>query len=328
MGKSSALRLGAAMAVAWLAGCARGPLLERTIEPAAELPLLTFPQVWVATPDDALGMQLAQDVTSFLEQRARRVAPAELEPARRRGVIPSGTLVLRLVPSYEDSMETRTTERPETVCGSTGCYRELTRVEYEVPVVTARLEVFVHDGPSARLLDHRSAVFTEEGRDYAELRALATRAMAARLREWIRPEARTLRARLLPDAWPGLGEVFAAAEGGDLRSAREALSHYVGAPAFRALPPDRRAVLLYDLGQLWRFDPDAPGDALHRARELLTRAVRLDPRTRYHRALEELAGDEARARNVAAQREAAAHNFALGRAAAPPPPAGYEQPAP
>ncbi|NOY94417.1 MAG: hypothetical protein GXP55_24845 [Deltaproteobacteria bacterium] len=226
-------------------------------------------------------------------------------------------------------MDSRITEHPETVCGPFGCYQESRLTEYQVPVLSMDLEVVVHDGPSAAELARFSLHAQEEGREFAELRVRASAELTRRLMAMIDPEARTLHARLLPVPDADAERALAFAAKGRLADARRELRGLIRSDALAALEERSRAAVFYDLAQLLRFDPEAPRDAPARARRLLQRAVRLDPRSRYDRALRDLAEDERRAATLQDQRSAAAHNFALGRgetrgeAGAPTPPAGY-----
>jgi len=330
-------RLASCLLALALFGCGRGPTLTRTVRPASLLPLRTFPSVWVATSSELDALRLADAVVLELNQvgpaRARRVELASLEPARAAGRIPAGTAVLRLSPSFEERMDSRVTERPQTVCGPFGCYQESHTTEYEVPVLDIRLEVVVHDGPSATELARFVLRGDEEGRDFGVLRTQAVTLMAERLMAMIDPEARTLRARLLTVTHPSVEHALDLARAGQLTAAREALTAFVASDALTRLSPTKQAAVLYDLAIAIRFDPAAPEGANARARELLQRAVTLDPRRLYDRALADLSEDDRRAQALADQRAAAEHNFALGRGETPPdtssatepppPPAGY-----
>ena len=106
------------------------------------------------------------------------------------------------------------------------------------------------------------------------------------------------------------------------------LERFVGSTSFEALRSEERALVLYDLGQICRFDRSLPADErFRRSAGALRRAVRLDPEIRYANALAELEAHRQSRALVHEKDDAMAHNFRIAKdptgASVPDPPATY-----
>jgi len=87
---------------------------------------------------------------------------------------------------------------------------------------------------------------------------------------------------------------------------------------FDELPREHRAVVLYDLGQVRRFDRSLPPEQrFERAAEALRAAVRLAPEPRYALALGDLQAHRRSRAMVREQHAAMAHNFRIGSGRGP-----------
>ncbi|MCB9599960.1 MAG: hypothetical protein H6721_24640 [Sandaracinus sp.] len=317
-------------------GCG-GPTLEARVTTPATVPLRTFPSVLVATADEldaiALGDRLARHLAAGGIE-ARRVRTLDLEAMRTSGRIGRAVGVVILEARVRETNAIRYDERPETVCGPSGCFTRQRRSAYDVPVLEVRLRVSVHEGATGRALQRVSFGVEEEGRTYDRMRERAFSRIGDRLVRLV--DTREERVRVALPRLP-LPEVEAAVEelrGGRWREGRAALERLARDEAVTALEPEKRARVYFVLSVARRFDPVSLERDVERhfraAESALRAALRDDPHPRYQRALEALIEHRRQVELLRAQREAAEHNFGLDATPADPgvptPPPGYGAP--
>ena len=318
-----------------LGGCAVGPVAEAEVAYPAVVPVRTYPRVYVARglrgEEAELGARLAQhldggDVGAELVDRQR------LERERLGPGLPVASVIVLLALEARRETLTRWTTRPETICGPTGCFTRQRTVTLDVPAFRARLEVTVLDGPSTRTLQRVAFEVTEEGRAPASMRSRALSRLERRLLTMVdaRVERVSIQLYDVPDDAFRAG--LRALAAGRWREGRVALERAMRRDAVNGLSRRTRARAHYDLAIARRFDPETLAADFERhfrvAEEPLKEALRLDPRPRYAEALEALRDHRDQLAIVRAQREAAAHNFALDEQTpaspgVPPPPPSY-----
>lgn len=327
-----------ALALALLCACA-GPTLEARVTTPATVPLRAFPEVLVATADDleliALGERLARHLTNDTASpiRARRVRIGDLERLRTSGRIARAAVVVILEATVRESSTVRYDNRPETVCGPSGCFTRQRQNAYDVPIVDARLRVSVHEGPTGRALQRVSFSVEEEGRAYQRLRERAFVRLGDRLSSLVDAREQTVRVRLARAPLPEVDEAHELLRAGRWREGRALLERLARSEQVTALPRTERARVYYDLSIARRFDPVSlerdPERHFRAAESPLRAALRDDPDPLYQRALEDLATHREQVELLRRQREAAEHNFGLDgerRSSVPTPPPGYGAP--
>ncbi len=316
-------------------GCASGTVVGARVLRPAVVPLRAFPRVWVTrghlleevTLSEALGAHLTElggVEVSFVDLDS-------LEPARTAGRIPPATIVVITQIDFHESTDSRWTSRPETVCGSAGCYAGRRTYVYDVPTLRAVLTLTVHDGPTAQLRQRLRLKADEEGRDYDVMRHRATAALVDRLLPLVDQRVENVRVVLYGVDVPEVEAAVRTIARGEWTAGRRALEHAVRSDAVRALEPSERARVLYDLGQARRFDPSTltdPERHFRAAEHALRAAIRLDPDRRYRRALAELAAHREGVELVREQQDAAEHNFRVGQGVPEPPPGYLQSPPP
>lgn len=316
-----------------LLGCA-GPTVVATVPTPALVPLRTFPFLVVVSGPDAVEQAIADALAAHLQgdgRVVRRADRADVEAMRLRGELPAASVVVWLEVEERRDSRTRLGSRPETVCGPAGCYTRNRPDSYEIPTLRMGARVTVLEGPSARILQRLGVEIQEEGRGYARMRERASRRLLERLLAMVDPHPETVAVRLLRVALPGVEEALDLMGRGRWHEARTRLEAVARSAAFRRLTAKQRARVLYDLAIARRFDPVTferdPERHFDAAEAALRRAVRLDPEPLYDRALRDLRAHRDRARLLREQREAAEHNYRLGRPGSapsiPPPPPGY-----
>jgi len=329
----------AAIVVAWLVlvlGCG-GPTLEARVTTPATVPLRAFPEIWIATADEldaiALGERLATHLRSDRVE-ARRVRVADLEPMRSSGRLRRASVVVILEARVRESTVLRYDNRPETICGPSGCFTRQRRDAYDVPIVEVRLRVSVHEGPTGRALQRVSFGVEEEGRGYDRMRERAFERLGARLVTLVDTREELVRTRLprppLPEVELAIDELRA----GRWREGRARLERLARSAEVTSLAKDERARVYFTLSIARRFDPVSLArdtDRHFRAAESALRAaIRDDPQLRYQQALDALIAHRRQVELLEAQREAAEHNFGLDAEPAevdvPAPPPGYGTP--
>lgn len=306
-------------------GCAGGPTVRARVQHPAAIPLRTFPVVWLAVGADAREQQLAEALAAHLrgpERQVDLVQRNDLEQRRLAGAIPAASVVVLLELQLRQGTITRPTTRPETICGSAGCFTRHRTDYFDVPTLRVRVRLTVFEGPTARILQRHTESAQDEGRRPAQMVERALQDLRERLFLLVDQRVQELEVGLLDADVPGVSDALLAIERGDWREGRVRLERVLETGDFAAADAETQARVLYDLGVARRFDPVSREGDLARhfeaAEEALRRAVRLDPRPRYDRALREAGADRARMQAVAAQRDAAQHNYQLGPSAVPP----------
>ena len=285
----------------------------------------------VTSGHDPIEIGLAQALVRHLraDVEVRRADRDRLEQMRQAGDIRAATLVVLVEVRLLRDMELRTTSRPETVCGPSGCYNRTRTDTYDVPILRARAMITVYDGPSASILQRAEREVLERGRTWEQMGARIFTRLRDELRVMVDGKTEAVRVRLLavddPDIQAGL-ELLAAAQ---WSRAREALESAVSRAA-PTLDTRDRARALYDLGIARRFDPTTlradPVAHFDAAEASLRQAVQLDPREVYAKAIADLREhrmselEARRQHTAAAQNRAHEHSFPPPGAAPPPPP--------
>jgi len=292
-------------------------------------------KIWIAGGHLEHELRLQERLTEHLRQgdaEVRRVELDDLEPLRQAGDIPHATIVVILDLALDEDTRPEWTSRPEYVCGPAGCYTTTRSVVYQMPVVRAELEVTVYDGPTARVQQRVTLRSTDEGGDWQRMRQEVVRDLIGRLTRMVDQRREQVEVELFEVDVPAVRRAVEAIEGGDWTRGRGLLERAWHSDEVRALPEEERARVLYDLGQARRFDPstlDQPEQHFAAAERALRAAVRLDGHPQYERALSDLSSHRRQLALLRAQREAAAHNFRIGRpppADVPDPPASYREP--
>ncbi len=322
--------------MALFAGCG-GTTLEANVMTPAAVPLRTFPEVLVATADElelvALGEALARHL-AVGGGVARRVRVADLEPLRTRGAIGRATGVVLLEARVREGSAIRYSDRPETVCGPSGCFTRQRRDAYDVPTVEARLRVSVHEGPTGRVLQRISFGVEEEGRGYERMRERAYALLEGRLIRLVDAREERVRVAIPRAPLPAMASAVEALQQGRWREGRAELERLARSAEVAALAPREQARVYFALSVARRFDPVSLSGDVERhfraAESALTAALRTDPTPRYQRALEELLAHRRQVEVLEAQREAAEHNYGLDvtppQPPIPAPPPGYGLP--
>lgn len=318
----------AALLLVSMVACAPGPVVRVAIEVPATVPLRTFPHVYVSGGIEPEAVLLAENLIAHLRQdgavRVERADPNSLEQMRTTGALPAASVVVIVDLRFALSSTPRYTSRPETVCGPGGCYTRQRSEVYDVPQLEATATVSVYEGPTAILLQRRTLAETAEGRREPTMRELVTQRLSRRLLEAVDPRVEALDVRLAEVALPGVAAALTDAVAGRWHDARRALERVARSENFQNASEADRAALQYDLGLARRFDPvtleQDPERHFDVAEEALQRAITLDPRPLYAGALESLRAHRRDRALLAAQREAAQHNFALDAPGEGPPP--------
>lgn len=322
--------------MALFAGCG-GTTLEAHVMTPAAVPLRTFPEVLIATADELELVTIAAALARHLEAdgvAARRVRLADLEPMRTRGVIGRATGVVLLEARVREGSAIRYGDRPETVCGPSGCFTRQRRDAYDVPILEARLRVSVHEGPTGRVLQRVSFGVEEEGRGYERMRERAYALLEERLIRLVDARAERVRVAIPRAPLPTVASAVEALQRGRWREGRAALERLARSADVAALAPHEQARVYFALSVARRFDPISLSGDVERhfraAESALTAALRADPTPRYQRALDELLAHRRQVEVLEAQREAAEHNHGLDvtapQHAIPAPPPGYGPP--
>jgi hypothetical protein len=288
------------------------------VHPAA-VPMRSFPRAWVVagvTPQErSLAAALAQHVANGSDVEI--VELAELEPARLSGSIPLATVIVLPRLAFAQSSVTRWTSRPETVCGSAGCFRTRRSYQYEVPVLRAEVTLTVYDGPTATVLQEVKVATTEEGREYDVMENRAVAALAQKIAGMVDQRVEDVEVALLDVEVEVVRSAIAQIDAGDWAAGRRALEAMADDDAaMSSLSAEAQARVFYDLGMARLYDRttlEAPETHFLAAKEALARAFALHPERRY--------------REVQRQDEATDHNFRIGEGIPNPPPA-YRRTAP
>lgn len=321
------------LSVTWLIGCGATTSVQGTMVHPAQVPVRSFPRIWIAGGHLDHELELLDALGSHLRggrSEVHRVELDDLEPMRVRARIPPATVVLILEVRMEEGTRPEWTTRPETVCGPMGCYTSNRSVVYELPVLDATATLTVYDGPTARIQQRARTRSRQEGRNYDTMRRRAVRELKERVLAMVDQRRETVRVDLLEVDVPAVQRAIAAVDGGDWAEGRRLLDAAWDTPAVQSLDPEDKARVLYDIGQARRFDPTTQDDLeahFAAAERAFRAALRHDRRELYAEALNALERHRRQVAVVRAQQEAAEHNY---RMASPPgegpqPPPSYRR---
>jgi hypothetical protein len=313
-----------------VSGCARSIEATGTVVRPARLPVRTHPQIFIASglerPGPVLAAQLAAHLEATSPSEVVLVEATSLERRRQAGGFPATSAVVYLVARFDESSRSRWVSRPQTVCGPINCYTTRRSVLERRPVLEARAQVRIFEGPTARrLADERFSVRLE-GSSYQRLEDEAKDQLQASIIDAVDAKRLPVRVELPPFA--GGEAALEAIARGEWRQGRDALEALVADPAFETLSPGERARGWYALGQARRFDPttrDEPQGFAEAAAALAQAAALAPDEPRYADAQRELAEHRALLEAYRAQRERARANFSYADqlGTIPDPPASY-----
>jgi hypothetical protein len=288
----------------------------------AQIPVRSFPSIWVAgggSPDDERLLDaVAQHLAADRATEVRRVAMAELEPAREAGAIPTATVVLALGLELQDSTRAYTGQQPVQYCGFSGCWVTYANYVGTTPVTVGKAKATVYDGPSAQVLQERTFSAEVAGEDIATMHRNVALLLAEQVGDAVDMVRTPLRIPLPRARVEGLDAPLKLMKRGQYAAARpllEALSQRLGGLTRKA-----QAAVWFDLGVArWFAAGDAGLDAQSyaAAKRAFTWAQTCDPRSGAGRALRELDADWARQQIRVQQEQARAYNFSLVAPAAP-----------
>ncbi|MGE0790542.1 MAG: hypothetical protein AB7S26_32995 [Sandaracinaceae bacterium] len=329
----SAARLTVALALALLGGCAGTVTVRGTVVRPATIPVRAFPRILVVSGETPEADRLADAIAARLagsSAQVRRLDEAELDALEARGGIGPATAILRLELRLDQTEEPRWNRQSTLMCGPLGCAQSQRPYLQDVPVVVGRLVIAVVDATSGRQLQRETVRAEEAGLDDLGARLRVVERLEASAHRLLLEQHEQVPVELVAVDDPSVQVSLRLLQDGEWTRAREGLERLVEIPRFRRFGPEAQAAVLYDLGQIRRFDPSLPEDTrFDLADEMLRRAVRLHPSPRYASAISDLAEDRERRAVVLRQREAMAHNYALiandGGGPIPDPPASYRR---
>lgn len=139
-----------------IAGCAQTVVVRAPSLLPARVPLQVFPAIWVAGPAsgdegyvlDRLAAQLAED----RRREVRRVELEQLEPARLAHQIRPLTAVIRITLQQSHEQQQQSDMLPVQSCGMFGCVTTFQSYVQVVDVRSADATLYLHDGPTAQVL--------------------------------------------------------------------------------------------------------------------------------------------------------------------------------
>lgn len=295
--------------------CSPVVAVRRSVQQPAQVPVRSFPNVWVAAEHMSLDMTVAEGLASHLGESgelAVRVIPfAELELMRVSGRIPPASVVLLIESEVQESTRPEWGSRPQTVCGRSGCYTQRSSYMYDVPVARAKVGLTVFDGPSAQPLQRMEIQVDAEGDNFLEVRDTLIRRIERRLVALVDSPTERVRVEFLK---VGHGKVDAALQlidDGAWAKGVQALEHFSQSKAVDELAPPARARFFYDLAQAYRYGDEVTLGDLDRATSLLERAQALSAEPRYEHALKQVEAQRTRIATLVAQAKARAHNLSV-----------------
>ncbi len=298
----------------------------------AEIPVRAFPRIWLVlstTPQErSLATALAQHLDG--EADVELVELRDLEPLRFAHRIPPATVVVLPRLAFVRGVESRWTSRPQTICGSVGCYRTRRSYQYDVPTLVARATLTVYDGPSATVLQEARSEVSDEGRDYDVMENRAVETLSQRLSQKLDQRVEVVSVELLEVDDPEVERALDAIDDGDWAGGRRALEALKDRGALDRLLPEDHARVLYDLSMARLYDCstlDHPARHFASARAAALEARELDPQPRYRQALFEVEAHRKRFLAVQRQDQAREHNYRVGEGI-PEPPAAYREASP
>lgn len=280
----------------------------------AQVPVRAFPRILVTSTEDVESQEIALSVARHLAlgrssvDRLDRAAIAEL---RSQGHIERATVVIEVATTLSRHTNPTWTPNPAGDCGPAGCL-DAARNFRDEPVLRARVVLTVQDGPSGRALQRVELMEEDSGSDPLSVRLRVLERLAARTLALVDQRIEQVPVHLYPLDLPEVRAALDAVREGRWAEGRRTLEELVRSDAFRRLPRDQRALVLYNLGQARRFDTTLPAEERFRAAgRALRAAVRLMPVPLYARAIAELEQHRQSRAMVREQQEAMAHNFGL-----------------
>lgn len=249
-----------------------GPSHEVTI-PVDHPPLFaleTHRGVWLAsqTPEAvAVADQLAARLAGSSAE-LHRVSIDALEPARQRQTIPRGTLVLIVEVTFQDTFQSRFGQRPETICGATGCYTQYRSYRYLVPQVRGELQLTGYDGPSARRLGEHTMIAQRSGNNTTALRQDVASALADQALTLFRPRRGEISIRFLEEGAEEGQAALRLLEDGHIPEGVLSYQTWTASRAFAELPPGAQAIGYHNLGLAFRLAAFSQTDAATRQQHL------------------------------------------------------------
>ena len=296
-----------------LVGCASGVTLRSRYALPAAVPARTFPVAYVAADAGPLSAALAESIARYLRDAGTRVVEAPPNDVfALASQSTSAALVLYVSTQVDSQVSTETHSTPSVDCSSYAvCVRthdERTESREETLRATAVIRVMT---PTGGELDLRMVQADEDRIDEASLVVLGQRLVAQVLALFDGGPADVpvvLEQPTDPAGARGLDLV----RSGDLDAARRAFSAAVDASTDAA--PAERARLLHDLAQLLRLSPtESPqeeDERFARAEDALVTALALADDDLHARTLAAVRQERTARRDVHAQEDARARNFA------------------
>ncbi len=320
-----------ALAATFIAGCGGAMTVQGEVVQPAQVPVRAFPRILVTAAGDPESRELALAVARHLSRGRSTVEQLELDVIRQmrdEGRIERATVVIEVHTRLSRQDEPRWSPRNRGLdCGPLGCFDARTSSLEDTPTLRADLAVRVLDGPTGDTLQQVELSEEESGGDALAMRLRVLERLSDRALALLDQRVERVSVHLYPIDRPEVRRALEAAREGSWPEARRHLEELAHSRAFRALPREHRALVLYDLGQARRFDTTLPADARFAgASRALRAAVRLVPQPLYARAIAELESHRRSRFLVREQQEAMAHNFALSAGAAadtPEPPPQY-----
>jgi hypothetical protein len=327
-----------------IAGCGDTLVVAARVVRPAVLSVRAFPQVYVTSAADADSSAVADALAAHLEAwpgpagarlAVRRCTPEHLIALRAGRGIARVSVAIEVEVVMDEAQRPDFNSRPTDDCGPRGCDPSTRPYPVDIQTLTAQARFTVEDGPTGRALQQVVLETRDEGSDALSMRGRAVLELAARVGGLVDGGARSIRVELVDVRGAEAERALARIERGDWAGGAEVLARLTTAPGFARRPQGERAALLFDLGQARRFagpEDATAGARLDAAAESMRAALHLERRVLYAEGLRDLERQRADLSLSAEQREAAAHNFALSRAAPAPPvpdaPAAYRAPRP
>ena len=297
----------------------------------AQIPVRAFPRIVVTAQDTPESLRVAQRLVEHLargESVVRSASESAIERLRRDGRIRRATAIVRVFVVLNEREQPGWGRIDGTDCGPLGCVEASRSSIVVIPVLTGQMTLTVIDGPSGRALLREQVDEEESGQDVLAMRMRVVERLVTRALELVDQRTERVAVQLHPIDHAAVRDALAAIRQGRWTRGRGMLERFVGSTSFEALRSEERALVLYDLGQICRFDRSLPADErFRRSAGALRRAVRLDPEIRYANALAELEAHRQSRALVHEQDDAMAHNFRIAEdptgASVPDPPATY-----
>jgi len=305
-----------------LAACSSRVIVRPDVILPAQIPVRSFPAVWVAGGTQPLEAQLldrvAQHIATDATTEVRRVDLSDLEPAREAGAIPAATVVLALDLRFEEASRSYVGQQPVQYCGIAGCWVTYANYVGTSQAVVGKTKATVYDGPTARVLQEREFRAEVAGNDVSSMRASVLDSLVGQVTQAVDMLRTQVRIPLARVNVPGLREALVLMKAGRYAEARaqlETLAHSLGGYSGR-----KQSAVWYDLGVArWFSRGDAGLDAqtYADAKRAFEWAERAEAGRGAQQALRELELDYQRQQVRVQQEQARAYNFTLVTPPAP-----------